>query len=208
MALTAAEIQQIRAELGYNQLTISAIPYISYVALFDDVVRNNVHEGASTTSATVVAAAATPTAVALVLTNATNFTAGDRVLVDVDSLQEEATIRSITGSTISVILSLAHTGTYPVVVKGGVQIVRALLKRLQAVGTQLDSIVSTAGLKRAEDIEWYQAQGGASGGSAQLAALYAQRDDLRDQLSVACGVQNRWKTVLRAGGGASGSVLY
>jgi hypothetical protein len=92
------------------------------------------------------------------------------------------------------------------VVKGGVQIVRGLLKRLEALRTQLDSVVATAGLKRAEDIEWYQAQGGAYGGSAQLAALYAQRDDVRDQLAIACGVQNRWKFLLRGGG--SGSVLY
>lgn len=207
MALSDSEVAVIKAELGYNQLTIGALPYVDYTALFDEVVQPRMGEGASTTSSTVVTAASTPTPVNLTLTSATGFTAGDRVIVDVDSLQEEATIRSLAGSVIGVILTLAHTGTYPVTVMGGAQIVRALLKRLAALRTQLDSVVSTAGLKRAEDIEWYQAQAGAYGGSAQLAALYAQRDDLRDQLAVACGLMNRYKFF---GGGrvATTSVLF
>ena len=160
MALTTSMLARIRAELGYNTLSAGAEPYISYVAVFDVIVRTYMQGGASTTSSTTVAAATTPTAASLVLADATGFTAGDRCIVDVDSLQEAATIRGVTGSTISVILSLAHAGTYPVTVEGGESLVAAILKKIDALKDQFSQVVQTAGLKRAEDIEWYQAGSG------------------------------------------------
>ncbi len=203
MALTTSMLARIRAELGYNTLSAGAEPYISYVAVFDVIVRTYMQGGASTTSSTTVAAATTPTAASLVLADATGFTAGDRCIVDVDSLQEAATIRGVTGSTISVILSLAHAGTYPVTVEGGESLVAAILKKIDALKDQFSQVVQTAGLKRAEDIEWYQAGSGNSkaGGSAQLAALFAQRDYYRDELAALLGVQNLWR--VRQGAGSS-----
>lgn len=200
MALSTSEVQRIRKALGYNVLSAGAEPYITYVAVFDRVVQAYLSGGAATTSSTTVAAASTPTVVALALASATGITAGDRVVIDVDSLQEVATIRSITGSAISVALTLAHTGTYPVVVEGGETMVRELLRKIAVVDTQLDAAVSTAGLKRAEDIEWYQSSSG-FGGSAQLGALYAQRDTLRDELAMLLGVPNLWR--VRRGSGSS-----
>ena len=203
MALTTSDLARIRAELGYNTLSAGAEPYISYVAVFDVIVKTYMQGGASTTSSTTVAAATAPTAVSLVLTDATGFTAGDRCIVAVDSLQEAATIRGVTGSTISVILSLAHAGTYPVTVEGGETLVRAVLKKIDALKDQFAQVVQTAGLKRAEDIEWYQAGSGnaKAGGSAQLAALFAQRDYYRDELAALLGVQNLWR--VRQGAGSS-----
>ena len=164
MALTASELVRLKAALGYPVTTIGAEPYISYVQVFDQVILPYTQGGASTTSSTTVAAATTPTVVTLTLALATGFTAGDRAIVDVDSFQETPVIRSVSGSTISVVLSLAHTGTYPVTVEGGESMLRALLKQLAAVEAQFSQVVQTAGLKRAEDIEWYQA--GASMGKA------------------------------------------
>lgn len=194
MALTASELIRLKAELGYPVTTIGAEPYISYVQVFDQVILPYTQGGASTTSSTTVAAATTPTAVSLTLLDATGFVAGDRAIVDVDSFQETPTIRSVTGSTISVILSLAHAGTYPVTVEGGESLLRDILKQLAAIKAQFSQVVQTAGLKRAEDIEWYQAGAGMgkAGGSAQLAALFAQRDDLREQLSRHLNVANLW----------------
>jgi hypothetical protein len=151
MALTTSDLAKVRAELGYNTLSVGAEPYISYVAVFDVVIKTYMQGGASTTSSTTVAAAATPTAVTLTLASATGFTAGDRVVVDVDSLQESATIRSVSGATISVLLSLAHAGTYPVTVEGGETLLRALLKKIDALKDQFSQVVQTAGLKRAEE---------------------------------------------------------
>lgn len=203
MALTTSETVRLKAELGYPVTTIGAEPYISYVQVFDQVIKPYTQGGAATTSSTTVAAVTTPTVVTLTLADATGFTAGDRAIVDVDSLQESATIRSVAGSTISVILSLAHTGTYPVSVEGGETLIRAVLKQLDAVKSQFSQVIQTAGLKRAEDIEWYQAgaSSGNAGGSAQLAALFAQRDDLREQLSRLLNVANLWK--VRRGSGAN-----
>ena len=140
--------------------------------------------------------------VTLTLLSAVGFTAGDKAVIDVDSFMETPTIRAVSGSTIDVALSLAHTGTYPVTVEGGESLLRALLKQLGAVEAQFSQVVQTAGLKRAEDIEWYQAGAsmGKAGGSAQLAALFAQRDDLREQLARALNVANLW-LVRRASGG-------
>lgn len=199
MALSDSEIYRIRKELGYNVLTVGAEPYIGIVAIFNRVIQTYMSGGASTTSSTAVTAASTPTVVGLVLASITGFTTGDRVVVDVDSFRETPTIRSISGSTISVALSLAHTGTYPVVVEGGETMVRDLLRKIEAVNTQLDAASSTAGLKRAEDIEWYQSQTGAYGGSAQLGALYSQRSQLRDELAMLLGVENLWRVRQSAG---------
>ena len=101
------------------------------------------------------------------------------------------------------ILSLAHAGTYPVTVEGGETLVRAVLKKIDALKDQFAQVVQTAGLKRAEDIEWYQAGSGnaKAGGSAQLAALFAQRDYYRDELAALLGVQNLWR--VRQGAGSS-----
>lgn len=203
MALTASDLVRIKVELGYPATTIGAEPYISYVQVFDQVVRPYTQGGASTTSSTAVTAAETPTLATLTLASATGFTAGDRAIIDVDSLQETPTIRSVSGSTITVLLTLAHTGTYPVTVDGGETMIRAILTQLDGIKTQLTQVQQTAGLKRAEDIEWYQAGAsmGNAGGSAQLASLYAQRDDLREQLSRILNVANLWK--VRRGGGSN-----
>lgn len=198
MALSTSEVQRIRKALGYNVLSAGAEPYITYVAVFDRVVQAYLSGGAATTSSTAVTAASTPTVVSLTLASVTDFAAGDRVVVDVDSLQEVATIRSVTGSAISVALALAHAGTYPVIVEGGETMVRDLLRKIAAVDTQLDAVTATAGLKRAEDIEWYQSS--SFGGSAQLGALYTQRDMLRDELAMLLGVPNLWR-VRRGSGG-------
>ena len=201
MALSTSEVVRLRAELGYNVLSVGAEPYISYVAIFDRVIQTYMQGGASTTCSTAVTAASTPTVVTLTLASAANFTAGDKAVIDVDSFMETPTIRSVTGSTIDVALSLAHTGTYPVSVEGGETLVRDQLKRIQAIKDQFAQVVQTAGLKRAEDIEWYQAGAGnsAAGGSAQLAALFAQRDYYRDELASLLGVPNMWRKKRAAG---------
>lgn len=201
MALSTSELVRLRAEMGFNVLSVGAEPYISYVAIFDRVIQVYMQGGASTTSSTAVTAATTPTVVTLTLLSAVGFTAGDKAVIDVDSFMETPTIRAVSGSTIDVALSLAHTGTYPVTVEGGETLIREMLRKIQGVKDQFAQVVQTAGLKRAEDIEWYQAGAGnsAAGGSAQLAALFAQRDYYREELSALLGVPNLWKQKRSAG---------
>src|SRR5215471_2659866 len=118
MALLDAELNRIRYELGYPGLSVLAEPYIGIAAVFTRIVQPYLLSGASSTSSTAVTAATAPTLVTLTLASATGFDAGARVVIDVDARQEMVTVESVSGSTISVLLKLAHTGTYPVTVEG------------------------------------------------------------------------------------------
>ncbi len=190
MALLQSELLRCRSELGYNVLSAGAEPYIGVTAIFDQVIATYLNAGATTTSATAVVAATTPTLVTLTLTDATDFDAGTAIVLDVDARQERATIESVTGSTVSLLLTGKHTGTYPVTVEGGETMVRETLNRILGVKAQIETMASTAGLKRAEDIEWYQSK---RGGSSALDDLKALLMHWRDELASILGVCNMWR---------------
>lgn len=156
MSLLDSEIRRIRAELGFNVLKVTAEPYISITQIFEQVVQANVTAGAITTSSTsVTATSADPAVVALTLADPTGFNAYDRVVVDVDSLQEYATVRSLTGSSISVLLALGHTGTYPVTVEGGESLIRAKLRKIITLETQIDELAPAGAVKKSDDVEFF-----------------------------------------------------
>lgn len=184
MALLDSEVDRIRFELGYNTLSSSAVPYVGITAIFDEVISAYLRAGASTTSTTAVSAESVPTAVELTIASAADFAVGDAVVVDVDSLQERATIQAMTGSIITVLLKLDHATSYPVTVEGGESIVREILVKIRKVADQMvDTALVAAGLTRAEDIEF-----GADGDSprAQLDKMIEYyRRDLASVLGVA-----------------------
>lgn len=196
MALTDAEVQRIRYELGYPNLDTAAEPYIGIAAVFDQVIQPYMLGGASTTSATPVTAATTPTPTSIVLSSATGFAAGDVVVVDVDARQERATIQSLSGATATVQLSLAHTGTYPVVVEGGESIIRDILKELRLLTSGMNgsagvmtTMQSRLGLKKVDDVEFFG--GGntlASQGVDPLTQIIHLREYWRDELARAVGI--------------------
>lgn len=201
MALLTSELRRIRAELGYNILNAGAEPYIGVHAMFETVIAAFTQAGATTTSSTTVVAATSPTPSTLTLASATGFSSGDVVVIDVDSRQERATIQSLSGASATVLLLSAHTGTYPVTVEGGEAIVRDILRKLYSLsnpGGQLEGFASTAGLKRAEDIEWFS---NASGGSSKFDDLKKLRMYWRDELASVLGVPNLWR--YKGGGGRS-----
>jgi hypothetical protein len=196
LALLDSELNRIRYELGYNVVGIGAEPMIGHVAIFDTVIQPYLQAGAKTTSTTSVTAATTPTLVTLTLALITGFTAGDAVVVDVDTRQERATVESVSGSTISLLLSKAHSGTYAVTVEGGESIVREILGKIQGVIVQMEQAASTAGIKRVDDIEFW----GENTSTTQLSSLKAVRSMWRDELAGALGVPNMWR--IRQGGGS------
>lgn len=202
MGLTAAELRRVKYELGYSLLSVGAEPYISFVSLFDQIVQPFLTAGTATTSGTQVEAAITPTPVSLTLASGTGVTAGDRVVIDVDARQEVATIQHVTGSTIKVLLSFDHTGTYPVEVEGGCSIVRGILRKLDAIGglgTNSDALskaLSTAGLKRVDEIEFF---GGGLSSQTRIGQVKALQNYWRDELASVLGV------VRFNGGGSGGS---
>lgn len=187
MALTASEVQRVRVELGYHALTVSAEPYISYISIFDQIITPYLNAGATTTSATAVAAATEPTLRALTLTSAMGFAAFARVVVDVDAFQETATVRTVSGSTITLFLSKAHSGTYPVTVEGGESIIRELLARIAEVKTKMAKDYGAGTLKKVDEIEWFQA-----GELTSFGSFGAQLRYWRDELAAALGIESLW----------------
>lgn len=189
MALSTAEISRIKFELGYNVLTLAAEPWIGVSAIFENIVQVYLQAGAATTSATAVTAADAPTPVAITLASATGVAAGARIWVDVDDRLESATIQSLSGAVVTVALSKAHSGTYPVYVDGGESIVRELLDRIKATKTELGSIFGEGALKKVDEIEWYNPMNGKT--------LFGQISDQlmywRDELASLLGVGNMWR---------------
>lgn len=187
MALTDSEVQRIRYELGFNVLSVSAEPYIGVTALFEQVIQPYLTTGASTTSSTAVSAATTPTPVTLTLAIGTGFETGCRVVVDVDSRQEIATAQLVSGTSLTVLLSKTHSGTYPVTVEGGESIVREILGKIRNVADRIEGAAIKAGIKKVDEIEFFpEAMGGV------FANLQAQRSYWRDELAGALGVVNLW----------------
>ena len=170
----------IRFELGFPVLETAAEPWIGIAAIFKSVIQPYLSSGASTTCSTAVVAASTPTPVTLTLASATGFAPGATIVVDADIRQERVTCTSVSGSAITAMLSLAHSGTYQVTVEGGESIVRNILTDIRDVDVKMREARSRAGIKKVDEIEFY---GNASGKSAALSALIEEREYLRSQLS-------------------------
>lgn len=198
MSLTDAELMRIRYELGFNLLETSAVPYIGVTQIFEQVIQPYLASGTNTTSTTAVTAATTATPATLTLASASGFTSLARVVVDVDDREEVATVQAVSGSTITVLLKLAHSGTYPVILEGGEAIIRDILRKIRTVHTQINAAVNTAGIKRVDVLEWY----GNSAQTTQAAMLKNLLMHWRDQLASALGVPNLWRER-----GSAGQVL-
>ncbi len=205
MALTSSEVRRIKYELGYGLLSVAAEPYVSYVSLFDQIIQPYLTEGASTTSSTAVVAADEPTPVTLTLASAAGIVAGDRVVIDIDSRQESSTIQSLNGTAMTVLISGVHSGTYPVEVEGGASIVRAILRKLQAIAglgasassDAISQALSTAGIKKVDEIEFF---GGIPSSQTRIGQVKALQNFWRDELASVLGI------VRLNGGSGSGSI--
>lgn len=195
MTLSTGELSAIKRELGYNVLTVGAEPFIGIASLFDQVIQPFLQAGAATTSSTTVQTAALPAVATLTLASATGFSPGDRVVVDVDTALEVATVRSAAGSTISVLLNRAHAGTYPVSVEGGETIVRGLLASLRDISARLVKAASSAGISKADEVEF-----STNPMTSRSRELRRQREAWRDELASALGIE-------RLNGGGRGAAV-
>lgn len=200
MSLLDSELARIKWHLGFNLLDVGATPYIGVAAVFEQVIQPYLSGGAATTSSTAVTAASAPTPVTLTLASVVGFTAGDPVIVDVDSRQERATVQAVGVSTITVLLSLAHTGTYPVTVEGGESIVRSILKQCDAAWTAYSEVLTSAGLESLGngEIVW-----STESRNSRPTMLKRTLDHWRGELASALGLAR-----MNSGSGGCSTTLY
>lgn len=179
--LTDDECARIKSECLDHVLATGANPYITTKYVYD-LIRDNVVSSsvAPTTSSTAVS---TPGAAVLTLASITGFTAGQRVVLDDDDARETVTIRAVAGNTISVVCRYAHAGTYRVQVESPVTIVRGILSDLITTEQGERSQFLTAGIKRADEVEFF---GRGEGSVSDVMA--ERRARLRDQLARTCGI--------------------
>ena len=185
MALNTSELQRIKHELGFNQLNIGAEPYIGVTRYFEQIVLPNLNAGALTTSTTAIVSTGAPSPAVLTLANAAGFSMLDRAIIDVDDAQEEATIQAVTGSTIVVRLAKSHgdgTTPYPVSVEGGESIVRTYLRRLRVIADRIDRFGARAGVRKADEIEFFGASGRGGREKTGFDTLEQMQDYLRSEL--------------------------
>lgn len=201
MTLLDSEIARIKAELGFNLLSVGAEPYVGVTRYFEQVAIPNLNTAAVTTSATAVTAASSPTVTTLTLTSATGVDMFARVVVDVDDAAEMATVRSVSGNTISVALAKAHSGTYPVCVESGETLVRYYLAKCRDTLEKIDRSSSTAGIKSADkqDVVFF-------GGEGERSRIETLGDLLTYWRSQLCKLLFGVGSIaeLMAGGGAGG----
>ena len=198
MALSDTELDALRYHCGYNLLEAGAELYVGNVdAIFDTVIQTYLRTGPETTSATVVTAATAPTQATLTLADGTDFDAIQRVVVDLDSRREIASIQSRNVNDITLLLMLAHTGTYPVAIESGEQVARYLLSKCIEAEERLGSggTFGSAGLSRVDEV-WFNTKGGANNVAKSLADQLMR---WRDSLCQALNVQNLWRVRGRAG---------
>jgi hypothetical protein len=184
--LLDSEIARCKAELGYNLLTEAAVPWIGVTIVFEQLIQPYLGGGASTTSATDVTAASTPTPVTLTLASGTGFTSGDRVVIDVDDRQEVVTARLVSGAALTADLSLTHSGTYPVTVEGGESIVRETLRRIRDVKGRMAASFGQGALKKVDEVEFHAASSNLFGNLGPELSYW------REELAAALGIQSLW----------------
>lgn len=182
--LSTDEMARIRAELFDNLLDTGAMPYISVLTVYQVIQANVLSSDTAATSCSDTVSAAGPTT--LTLASVSGLAVGTKVQIDMDGQRETVSVRHISGSTISVICSLTHSGTYPVEIESPLTLVRGILWDL----SNMDQVLirrarSTAGIKSVDqEVEFF----GPSDGGGRLVEMSREQMRLRGQLASYCGL--------------------
>jgi hypothetical protein len=194
MALLDSEVARLRYELGFALLTVNAEPYIGFVSIFTQIIQPYLSAGASTTATGTIAVSTTPTPVTLTLASGTGFSTLCRVVIDVDDRQEVVTAQLVSGTSLTVLLTKAHSGTYPVTVEGGESIIREILGRIRDVKNELGQTFGTGALKKVDEVEFYGTRDRTLFGNLGQQLMF-----WRDELASALGMINAWAVKRSAG---------
>lgn len=200
MALLMSELQRIKVELGYNALTLSALPYAfdGISAIFEQIVQPYLQFGELNASATCVPNADAARPVTLRLnTVPTAIKVGDRLIVDQDDNQEAAHVTAVTAMSVTVALQNPHEGTYPVTVEGGESIAREYLRECILVSKRISKLGARAGIQQVDgDLKFFATTMTQKGPFGELQQL--QRH-WRNELSTCLGVENLREAARGAG---------
>lgn len=180
--LTDDELARIRAEVGDHILATDAEPYFGSQHVYT-VIRDNVSSSsvAATTSSTTVSAAG-PTSISVA--SAAGLVVGQKIQLDSDGSRETVSIRSISGTTLSVICRKTHSGTYPVEIESPLTLVRGVLYDLAALEqNEVMTAVQSSGIKRVDEIEFRD-------GLDRAASLEQARSRLRSKLASLTGLNH------------------
>jgi hypothetical protein len=198
--LSDEEIDRIKAELFDNVLGVGATPYFNIRGVYS-VIQDYVTSSATdpTTSSTTVSTAG-PTTISVA--SASGLSAGTRIVIDVDQQRETVTVRNVSGTTLSVICSKLHSGTYPVEIESGITIVRGFLSDLANL-EQVRTVEAFAalGLKQVDEVVWQDGQSG-----NLLSLIHAAKTELRSKLAAATGMSSLFIEAMQRAQGHGGSV--
>ena len=215
MSLTSVELDRIRYELGISLVRLGAEPFIAFYAVFTKAVAPYLTDTGSTSTTTIAAVTTGADAVVTVVANpivtdpygTVAFAPGVDVVVDTGPNQEFATVRAVTGLSLTLsTLSLAH-GTagaqYPVILKGAEWIVRDILTRITAINGELSSTaVQGAGAAAVDEIKLAVSMRNGKDQRDRFDSLIVQREQARFDLSYALfGADIRTNSRRRSGGG-------
>jgi hypothetical protein len=184
MPLTTGELDRVKAELGYNVLNTGAQPFIGVHMVFEQVILPYLREGNDTTSSTPVVAATDGAFVTISVASATGIVLHERIAVDVDDFFEMATVRSISATSVGVILKKAHSGTYPVSVDGGLVQVRECLAALYAIQLEMRDDLGGGAIKQVDEVHFYEMKSKRSSLEGLLSKRELWRDELRSRLGI------------------------
>lgn len=188
--LNADEIVLVKQELGFNVLNVAAEPSIG-VDYVTTIIQQNTWSS-STDPTTSTTAITTPGPGSIVLASATGISQATMLFVDCDEDGERVRVKAISGSTIFANFRKTHAGTYPVEILSPLMIVRDLLYRLTRAAELIQEGGYSAGLKKADEVEWFEGK--------TLADLRRLQYDWRLELANVCGVPVQ----VGAGGMSSG----
>jgi len=178
MAFGAAErsalAARVRYELGYSALTVAGEPYFA-IAYAPEVALDSLYSAETTTSVTAVTSTTAPTTITLAL--GTGFVTGLRVHVDAGTKREMVVAQYVSGTSLTALFSLTHSGTYSVEVESGESMLRSILGRLDAAQQAIAQSMAAGGIKKADEVEFFP-----NGDGSVLSELFQERNRWRDEL--------------------------
>jgi hypothetical protein len=191
--LTDDEMDRLRAELCEHLLDIGAEPYFSNMRVFALV---QTYVTSSSTAATTSSSTATVGPTTITVASATGISQFDRLQIDCDDLRETVTVRSVSGSVLSVICRFAHSGTYPVEKESSLTLVRGVLHDLSRVESEINAVTGVGGLKQVDEVVWKD-------GPTPVRAVSEGRHMLRTRLAHLIGLSQLLATNAASGGGST-----